>query len=107
MAKRRDPEEMRRLLARRRRRGLSWDELSEASGVPRSTLCWWHRRLRGGEAETERPGEAGFVRLVGSRAAEPTSPPPIEIVLDDGRRVAVRPGFDIEHLRRVFEALRP
>jgi transcriptional regulator with XRE-family HTH domain len=105
MAKRRDPKEMRRLLARRRRRGLSWDELSEESGVPQSTLRWWQRRLR--EAEEERSGEARFVRLVATRAPEPKSPWPVEIVLGDGRRVVARPGFDIEHLRRVLEALRP
>ena len=95
---------MRRLLSRRQRRGLSWNELSEESGVPRSTLCWWHRRVR--EEDVDRSGSR-FVRLVASQTPVPETTSPVEIVLDDGRRVVVRPGFDVGHLRRVLEALGP
>jgi hypothetical protein len=35
-------------------------------------------------------------------ANEPVS---VEIVLDRGIRVMVRPGFDVDHLRRVVQAL--
>ena len=103
MAKRRDPEEMRGLLARRRRHGLSWAELETESGVPRSTLCWWHRRLRG---SPDRHAAGGFVQVVAvAPAPVGGSLAPIEIVFEGGCRVVVPPGFDLEHLRRVLEAV--
>jgi len=39
-------EEIRRLLARRDREGLTYRELSKISGVAASTLSWWSWRLR-------------------------------------------------------------
>jgi hypothetical protein len=105
MAKRRDPNEMGRLLARRRRCGLSWAELAEESGVPRSTLCWWHRRMGGSgtDGSTTRP----FVQLVAAPARPVASAlASIEIVFDDRCRVVVQPGVDLDHLRLVLQALR-
>lgn len=103
MAKRRNGKEMERLLARRRRRGLTWAELSEETGVPRSTLEWWQRRLRDGDDRTRDPE---FVEVtVMPPAARAGAIVPIEVILRSGHRVSVVPGFDAEHLRRVVDAL--
>ena len=95
MRTRRDPKKMQKLFARRRRLGLTWNELAEDSGVPRTTLLYWDRRLR-----QEEPEETGrFVELVMSEAA------PLTAALRGGRRVLVPVEFDADHLRRVVEAL--
>lgn len=93
---------MRSLLRRRERRGLTWAELSAESGVPRSTLHWWDRRLRDEEQE-EGPR---FVRLEIARDATSTADvDPIEVVARSGHRVLVRSGFDPHSLRQVLEVL--
>jgi hypothetical protein len=57
------------------------------------------------------PGPStGFVpvrlrEIVGASAPEPSGRRAIEVVLGEGRRIAVGPGFDPETLRRVVAAL--
>lgn len=93
---------MRSLLRRRERRGLTWAELSAESGVPRSTLHWWDRRLR----DEEQDGGPRFVRLDLVQEATPTADvEPIEVVARSGHRVLVRSGFDPRSLRQVLEVL--
>jgi hypothetical protein len=87
---------MQKLLARRRRLGVTWDQLAEQSGVPRTTLLYWDRRLRG-KGETI-PSE--FVEVVVARESGP-----LEVVLRGGRRILVPVEFDPGHLRRVIEVL--
>ena len=93
---------MARLLARRRRRELTWHELSEETGIPKSTLSWWHRRLRAQGGERSRRSE--FVEVTVLPSA-PASAPAVEVIVQNGRRVSVPPGFDVEHLRQVITAL--
>lgn len=90
---------MRSLLRRRERRGLTWAELSAESGVPRSTLHWWDRRLR--EEEQEGPR---FVRLDITQDAT-AGGHPIEVVARSGHRILVPSGFDPRSLRQVLEVL--
>lgn len=91
---------MARVLARRDRQGLSWSELSSATGIPRSTLRWWQRRLR----QAEGLSEAGrrFLQVVVT--PEPVTPA-LMVVVGNGRRVIVPADFDTEHLRRVIAAV--
>jgi hypothetical protein len=60
--------------------------------------------------ETATDGIPLFLPVVCSPAPQPSSVPPaispIEVVLGDGVRVAVAPGFDPQTLRRVVDALR-
>ncbi|MFQ5506898.1 MAG: hypothetical protein ACE5F1_19170 [Planctomycetota bacterium] len=91
---------MRSLLRRRERRGLTWAELSAESGVPRSTLHFWARRLR----SEDQPPDPAFVRLAIAEAP-PARSDPIEVVSHSGQRVLLRPGFDPDTLRRVLEVL--
>lgn len=93
---------MRSLLGKRERRGLTWAELSAESGVPRSTLHWWDRRLRD-EEQDEGPR---FVRLDIAQDVTPSVVgEPIEVVARSGHRVLVRVGFDSDSLRQVLEVL--
>jgi len=89
------------LFARRQRRGLTWAELSAESGVPKSTLHWWHRRLW--TEEVEPVASSRFVRVEVVKDATPASP--VEVVLRSGHRVRVAAGFDPEHLRQVILVL--
>jgi hypothetical protein len=100
MRQRRDRKRMAVLFARRQRRGLTWEELAAESGVPKSTLHWWHRRLR---AEDEPAARSRFVRVEVVDAAAPAGP--VEVVLRSGHRVRVAAGFDPEHLRQVILVL--
>ena len=89
-------ERMRELLSRKDRRGLTYEELSEETGIPVSTLGYWKRRLREEEGpvfeevviEDDVPGGTG-----------------IEVIGPRGHRVVVSAEFDEELLRRVLEAL--
>jgi transcriptional regulator with XRE-family HTH domain len=100
-----DPERIAKLLARRERRGLTWFELAAESGVPVTTLQWWHRRLRQPEKRRRRK-RASFVPVAVTESTAVGAPPAaLEVVLPTGARIQVAAGFDPEHLRRVVEAL--
>ena len=97
---------MRRWLTRRERRGLTFRELSEETGVPVGTLASWAWKLRRGAAGASSPDRRGrgFIELVpepdrgGGRAG-------IEIVLAGGRRLMVAEEVDEDQLVRVVRAL--
>ena len=89
------------LFARRQRRGLTWEELSAESGVPKSTLHWWHHRLR--TEEVAPVASSRFVRVEVVKDA--ASAGPVEVVLRSGHRVRVAAGFDSEPLRQVILVL--
>lgn len=100
-----DPKHIEKLLARRTRQGLTWFELAAESGVPATTLQWWHRRLRGAKS-TGRRKPAAFVPVVVSEAPVATPPPEaLEVIVRAGVRIRVPPSFDPGQLRRVVEAL--
>lgn len=58
-------EQMRRWLAQREQRGLTFGELSQRTGVPRGTLGHWAWKLRQEEKMPRRGAlRRGFVKLV-------------------------------------------
>jgi hypothetical protein len=93
-------------LARRDRDGLTFRELSEATGEPIGTLASWAWKLRQEVSGSKPRGRRipGFVELV----AEPdrsVTRGGIEIVLAGGRRVVVAADVDEDRLVRVVRAL--
>jgi hypothetical protein len=99
--------QMRRLLERREREGLTYRQAAALEpGVSINMLFWWRRRLtrRSSAAPAvERTSPAGFVELASARPALPASH--IEIVLERGRRVVVDAEVDESALQRVVRAL--
>jgi len=91
---------MRRWLALRDRRGLTFAELSRRTGVPVPTLSSWSGKLR-----RESGGQPAFVELV--PRAGTTAPGRIEVVLRNDRRLIVGADVDAELLTRVAAALDP
>jgi hypothetical protein len=89
--------EVRRLLQSRERRGLTYRELAEESGVSVHTLSWWAWKLRQEERE-----KVAFVEL---GVAEEARGAGIEVELSSGHRLHVCPGFDADTLRRVVAVL--
>jgi hypothetical protein len=100
--------EMRRVLGRWQRSGLTLREFGEKRGIPVSTLSWWRRVFR----------DAGAEQMNGAPAENPVVftevPPPanvrrtpsvLEIVLPSGHLVRVPAGADTGTLRRVLQAL--
>jgi transposase-like protein len=96
MGKHHDEAEMRAALARKDRLGLTYDELSEETGIPVSTLGYWRRKLRD---EPKRLFEEIVVEGTDDAGAR------IEVIGPLGHRVLVGEGTDGELLRRVLEAL--
>ena len=95
---------MKRLLARRKRHGWSWAELSRRSHLPVWKLHWWRRRLAKSK-RVRRPRRAFVpVQVVDSGRREPT---PLELVTPSGVRILVAANFDADHLRRLLKALEP
>jgi len=90
---------MRRHLERRVRRGLTYQELAQETGISKHTLSWWAWRLR-----RESASKPVFVELeVAVPEREPENA--IDVLLESGRRLQVRPGFDQETLLRLVSAL--
>jgi hypothetical protein len=96
-------DEMRRWLARRERRGLTFRELSEEVGVPVGTLASWAWKLRQDEGcATTRAGRGpAFVELIAPRLMGAR----IEIALARDRRVIIDGEFDEGVLARVVRTL--
>ena len=88
---------MKNLVLRRERRGLTWDELAEESGVPKSTLQWWKRRL-------DKEGSSGFVEIE-ILEPEPDDTALEVIVAPTEHRVRVAAGFCPDHLCRLVRTL--
>jgi hypothetical protein len=99
-------EEMRRLLKRREREGLTYAELARESGESARALSWWSWRLRQERDKGARQGRARggeFVEVKVSEAEGCGSG--LELVLGNGHRLVIRPGFDEENLRRLLAVL--
>ena len=96
---------MERLLRRKDRQGLTYDQLSKDSGVPVSTLRWWKRRLAEEASLTSAEREPG-VRFVEATLA-PVSPSEAryEIVLESGRRLVLDEGFEAGAVRTLIGLL--
>lgn len=98
-----NPQEMARWLRQRERAGWSWVQLSAWSGHPVWKLRYWQRRLEGGGRTSQRHARAFVAVEVTPLPGIPGAP--IEITTPAGYRVQVPRDFDVEHLRRVLEAL--
>lgn len=92
------------LLALRRARGLTYEDLSEMTGLSPATFKWWERRLRAQPrpGRAKRPGPSRFaeVHVRGGDVAWA-----FEVELRGGRRVRVAAGFDESALRRLLGVL--
>ncbi len=93
------------MVLRRERRGLTWGELADESGIPTSTLQWWKRRLdeetAGGNSEDPSFFEVDVVQ------ADSDGEPGLEVILGPGGyRVRIGPGFSPDLLRQVVQTLR-
>ena len=101
--------QMRRVLARWQRSGLTLREFGEKRGIPLSTLSWWRRvfRVAGDEEENGAPAESAVVFTeVPKPITLPRRPAVLEIVAPIGYLVRVPAGADSDTLRRVLQALR-
>jgi hypothetical protein len=100
--------QMRRVLERWQRSGLTLREFGEKRGIPPSTLSWWRRVFRGA-GEEEGNGAAVENAVVFTEVPPPVNvamtPAVLEIVLDSGHIVRVPAGADTGTLRRVLQAL--
>ena len=100
--------QMRRVLARWQRSGLTLREFGQQRGIPPSTLSWWRQVFRrAGEEKTNGgPAENAVVFTeVPQRAKLPRTASVLEIVLHSGHMVRVPPGADTDTLQRVLKAL--
>ena len=101
--------EMRRVLRRWERSGLTLCAFAPQCGIPVSTLSWWRRVLRG--AEEEAAGNDAAVANgvafteVPQPAKVPRIPAVVEIILHSGHVVRVPAGADSATLQRVLQAL--
>lgn len=101
-------EEMRRLLARRDREGLTYAELARRSGESAHSLSWWAWRLRQEDGQRDKAGRARaaeFIEVKLSEEPEGEDATGLELVLSSGHRVLIRQGFNEESLRRLVRAL--
>lgn len=103
--------QMRRVLARWQRSGLTLREFGQQRGIPLSTLTWWRQVFRrAGEpmksASNSAPASDAVVFTEVPRPATvPKTPPVLEIVLRSGHVLRLPAGADTETLQRVFQAL--
>ena len=103
--------QMRRVLARWQRSGLTLREFGQQRGIPLSTLTWWRQVFRrAGEpvdpASKRTPASDAVVFTEVPRPATvPTTPPVLEIVLRSGHVVRVPAGADGDTLQRVLQVL--
>ena len=101
--------QMRRVLARWQRSGLTLREFGEKRGIPPSTLSWWRqvfRRANEEEGNSAAAENAVLFTEVPKPSNVPRTSAVLEIVLPSGHLVRVPAGADTGTLRRVLQALR-
>ena len=93
---------MKRLLSRRKRRGWTWAQLSDHSGLPTWKLQWWQKRFS--RRESGRRPARTFVPV---QVIDPprVDGPPLEVITGSGARILVGVEFSADHLKRVMKAL--
>ena len=98
--------EMRSILSRWRKSGLSLRAFAAESGVSYSKLTYWKKRCSAKDDVGKIAPTLVLVRLVGAQEeAVPPSTESYEVHATNGRRIVVRPGFDIDELRRLIVAV--
>src|SRR5215472_100681 len=104
--------QMRRVLARWRRSGLTLREFGQERGIPLSTLSWWRQVFRraGEQVNAASRSIAATDAVVFTEVPRPatgltTTPPVLEVVLRSGHVLRVPAGADTETLQRVLHVL--
>ena len=97
--------QMRRMLARWQRSGLTLREFGEQRGISLSTLSWWRRVFQSAGDEAENGTAVAFTEVL-PPANLPRTPAVLEIVLSSGHLVRVPAGADTDTLQRVLQTLR-
>ena len=103
--------QMRRVLVRWQRSGLTLREFGQQGGIPLSTLTWWRQVFRrAGEpvdaaSESVPASDAVVFTEVPRPVTVPTPPPVLEVVLRNGHLLRVPAGADTATLQRVLQAL--
>ena len=103
--------QMRRVLARWQRSGLTLREFGQQRGIPLSTLTWWRQVFRrasepmSAAAKSGPAGEAVVFTEVPRPVSIPAIPAVLEVVLRDGHVVRIPAGADADTLNQVFQAL--
>src|SRR5262249_27815915 len=103
--------QMRRVLARWQRSGLTLRTFAQQRGIPLSTLTWWRQVFRRTGERVNAPSkraptsDAVVFTEVPRRATVPATPPVLELVLRSGHVVRVPSGADTTTLQRVGQAL--
>ncbi len=93
---RRPRSEYEALLDLKEEAGLSYRELSIDSGSPESTLVLWLTRIR-----REREDISAFIEV----EEEPGERAGVELLLPNGIRIGLEPGFDVGTLQRLVAAV--
>jgi hypothetical protein len=103
--------QMRRVLARWQRSGLTLREFGQQRRIPLSTLTWWRQVFRRGGEQVDAapksapPSDAVVFTEVARSAVRPTTIPVLEVVLRSGHMVRVPAGADAETLKQVLQVL--
>ena len=106
-----------RWLARRRREGLTFRELSELSGIPAGTLAWWSHKLvkagdlpsHGGGSREKHSKPGTKLRFVEAKVVESHGSVrervegAFEIVAPSGFRLRFPDGFRVEAIRTLLD----
>ncbi|MGO9062570.1 MAG: IS66 family insertion sequence element accessory protein TnpA [Candidatus Binataceae bacterium] len=104
-------QEMRRVLVRWQRSGLTLREFGQQRGIPVSTLTWWRQVFRragdqlNAASKSVPARDAVVFTEVPQPATVPTTSFVVEIVLRSGHMVRVPEGADTDTLQRVLQAL--
>ncbi len=103
--------QMRRVLARWQRSGLTLREFGQQRGIPLSTLTWWRQVFRrAGEQVDVAPksapaSDAVVFTEVARPTARPMTVPVLEVILRSGHVLRVPAGADAETLKQVLQVL--
>jgi len=104
----RDPakeQRWRQMIDQWHRSGLSVRAFCQQQHLAIPSFYAWRRTLRrrdGGVSPVRPPVTFLPVHV---RPDEPDAPPPLELVLANGRRLRIPPGYDDAHLRQLLRAL--
>ena len=95
----------RRIILRQQRSGLSIAGYCRRHEVPPASFFAWKRRLGQDAARTSPPTFVPVVPTPAEPPAPEATPGAIELCLDRGRRLLLRPGFDPATLRQALAIL--
>src|SRR5438046_2889197 len=98
-------------VGRWQRSGLTAAGFAAREGVNPGTLTFWKWKLGHDRRASDEPrdpggdGTVGFVEVLRAAPTRAASAPAVELVLPDGYRIGVAPGFDGATLRALLDVL--